>query len=118
MGIFQSKGFIRKDDIDGQGRDVLLYAKMINLKNNEIDRFFNDFSYFKEFESNVIDLHCLLKKLRVQETSMLMLFLLLFDKNKYGTLNFQEYMISIWNFLTLDDEGIAMLLFTIFDTDG
>lgn len=112
-----SQEFVRNDEIPGQGKQVLVLAKKLKLTNVELDRIFHEFCKHRDIESKTVDLEALFRALKCPYTLFARLMFQFFDANKTGKLVFFEYMIIMWGVLSTDEDGLAALLFSLFDTE-
>ena len=117
MGAFGSRIFIRNDDIDGQGKIVLITAKRLNLQNYDIDKLFHEFAKYSNPLTHRIELNVLFKNIKLQQTIFSDILFQLFIKTKIGSLSFVEYLVACWTIMTSNDDMIAELCFQIFDTE-
>jgi hypothetical protein len=116
MGSFQFKPFARNDAIEGQGKEVLLFAKAIRINNYELDRMYHEFRRLENPETHLVDIETLFarcKKIKYRLFDQLLYQL--FDDHKTGKLNFVDYIAIQWGFLTTDDTMMATLCFVTFD---
>ena len=109
--------FVRNDDIDGQGKHVLVVAKSLNLTNVALDRLFHEFKKFENPTSNLMSISIMFSAFKQEYCIFDRLIFQIFDKNKTGELNFLEYMIIMWGFLSTDEDGMAAFCFSLFDTE-
>jgi hypothetical protein len=123
MGSSLSRPFVRNDKIDGQGKQFLLFAKRINLQKYEVNRLFYEFSKYSNPETQQIEVNVLLQnasnggtfKSHLPFSLVGSLILQIFDRNKFGVLNFMEYVIAMWCFLSTDEDEMARMCFGLFD---
>lgn len=117
MGALNSKKFHRNDDIIGQGKAVLIIGKQLRIRNRDIDLLFREFCKYEDPRDHLISLDVYFAKMKIIHSPFADMFFQLFDENKTGNLSFLEYMISIWNFLSCDDEILAASCFQLFDME-
>lgn len=115
MGLMKSTQFKRNDDIPGQGKALLLMAKKLGLRTNEVNRLYVEFLKHQRPGTHEVDLPTLLSNIRMGGTLILSVIYNLFDEDKSSSLNFMEFMIILWGLLSSDDESIARLCFGLFD---
>jgi hypothetical protein len=111
----QGRPFKRNEKIDGQGKQVLLIAKMLTLGNNELDRLFHEFCKFEDPTTHTIDIAQIMKFSLIPLNISMSVIFQIFDLSKGGALNFREYLIAMWSFLTTDETAMARLCFSLFD---
>lgn len=117
MGGLQAKPFIPDENIVGQGKIVLKLAKRLFITKNELDRLYHEFMKHEDPHEHLVATSKMFKTLKAPYNLLLQVYFQLYDVKKSGILNFQEYVCSMWGFLTLNDDGIASLCFTLFDID-
>ncbi len=113
--VIGRKELIRNDDIEGQGKAVFVLAKSLKLTNVALDRIYHEFHKFENPITNLANISTFFAAFKHEYTVFDRLLFQLFDKNKTGELNFMEYMIIIWGFLSTDEDGMAALCFSLFD---
>jgi hypothetical protein len=108
--------FVRNDEIDGQGKEVLLFSQKIKLSKTELDRIYHEFRYYEDRSTHVVDLaylfeRCGLKQLKLVDS----LIFQFFDDDKTSKLNFLDFLIALWGFLAADDVHLSYFCFMLFD---
>jgi hypothetical protein len=108
--------FVRNDEIDGQGKEVLCFSQKIKLNKRELDRIYHEFCYYEDRSTHLVDLvhlydRCGLKQLKLVDS----LIFEFFDEDKTSQLNFLDFLIALWGFLTADDVHLSYLCFMLFD---
>lgn len=117
MGLFSTKPFTRNDDIDGQGKDALLLAKGIALTNYELNRIYHEFLKYEDPVAHTVDIQSVFQGCKANYSLFCRLLFQIYDPYKHGRLNFEEFMVIIWAFLSAGSEGLARLCFQMFDVD-
>ncbi len=116
MGGFQFKPFSRNDNIDGQGKEVLLFAKAMRINNYELDRMYHEFRRLEDSTTHLVEIRSIFEKCKKLKYSLFdQLLYQFFDDHKTGKLNFVEYITIQWGFLTTDETMMAILCFSMFD---
>eukprot|EP01038_Epipyxis_sp_PR26KG_P011425 gene11425-15310_t len=115
--VFGTRTFIRRDDVDGQGKAVLIYGKKMQLTNHQLDRLYHEFSKFEDPKTNLVPIILLFKSYRCKYNLFNMILFQLFDKEKSGLLNFLEYVIIVWCLLSTNNDTLATLCFNLFDVE-
>lgn len=118
MGVFGSKQFIRNDKVEGQGKSVMLLAKKFKLSAYELDRIYHEFCKYEDPDSHLAEIKFIFDSCKLPYRLFDSILFQMFDKTKCGYLNFQEYVIAMYGLLSSDDDGLANLCFTLFDTEG
>lgn len=116
MGSFHFKPFSRNDAIEGQGKEVLLFAKAMRINNYELDRMYHEFRRLEDPETHLVEISSIFaqcKKIKYRLFDQLVYQL--FDDHKSGKLNFVDYVTIQWGFLTTDETMMAILCFSMFD---
>jgi len=114
MGQINTKKFKRRDNIEGQGKDVLIYAKKMGLKASELNRFYHEFAKL-EGASGFIDLEEFYMQHGVAMKPFTNFLMRQFEITKTGRLYFLQFMVTMWNLLTADDDALAAFLFAVFN---
>lgn len=118
MGGLQSQVFEKKDAIPGQGKQVLLDAKSVGLKQRQLDRLYYEFCRFEDVESYTMDVDSFCASFRIEYVPFLDLVFQLFDARKTRDLYFNEYLLSCWSFLSVSDgDALATHCFQLFDLE-
>lgn len=118
MGSFQFKPFARNDAIEGQGKEVLLFAKAMRINNYELDRMYHEFRRMEDPETHLVEISAIFEKCKKIKYRLFdQLLYQLFDDHKTGKLNFVDYMAIQWGFLTTDETMMAILCFALFDVN-
>jgi hypothetical protein len=115
MGAFNPKPFERNDEIDGQGKMVLKLAKRFLITKKELDRLYHEFLKYSDRFNHRIVIADMFQKIDVAYYLYFQVLFQLYDVNKTATLNFQEFVVIMWAFLSINDDGIAALSFALFD---
>lgn len=117
MGVFATKPFERNEEIEGQGKSVLLLAKRLMITKYELDRIYHEFRKNEDPKTNLVDIAGLFIKFRLPYTVYFSVLFQLYDINKTGMFNFQEYLVMMWAFLSASDDNLSSMSFNLFDLD-
>lgn len=117
MGAFQASPFVPNEQIVGQGMGALKLARRLFISKYELDRLYHEFMTHENPHEHLITIADMFKKLKIPYNLFLQVFYQLYDLKKTGLIHFQEYVVATWGFLSLNDDGIASLCFTLFDID-
>ena len=117
MGGLQAKPFVPDEEIIGQGKSVLKLAKRLFISKYELDRLYHEFMKHENPHEHLITISDMFKTLQVHYNFFLQVYYQLYDPKKTGFINFQEFVVATWGFLSLNDDGIASLCFTLFDIE-
>jgi hypothetical protein len=115
--VIGRREFVRNDEIDGQGKQVVIIAKSLKLTNVALDRLFHEFKKFENPKSNLMNIQAMFSSFKQDYCIFDRIIFQIFDKNKTGELNFLEYVIIMWGFLSTDEDGLAAFCFSLFDTE-
>ena len=115
MGGVTGKTFVRNDKVDGQGKQLLLFAKKIDLRKYELDRIFHEFYKLAEPKSNVVQISRIYSECKLPYNLIASVLMQIFDVNKRGILNFLEYLMIMYSFLSTDEDEMARMCFGLFD---
>jgi hypothetical protein len=107
--------FVRNDDIEGQGRDLLLFAQRIKLGKRELDRIYHEFVKLENPLTHHVEIEDIFTRSKTKMSLIDSLIFQFFDIEKSARLNFLEFLVIIWCFLAARDDDLAFLCFTIFD---
>ena len=90
----------------------------MKLTTTDLDRIFHEFAKFENPKTHLIEIEKIIfKRYKLYYNLFSRMFFQVLDKEKTGQLNFLEYLIIIWSFLSTDDDGLASLCFCLFDTE-
>lgn len=110
--------FVVKDGIPGQGKEVLISAKALGLKQRQLDRLYHEFCRFEDVETYMMDVDSFCSSSRIEYVPFLDLVFQLFDARKTRNLYFHEYLLCCWNFLSAGDGDLfATYAFQLFDIE-
>lgn len=115
MGSLYGKNFVRNDGVDGQGKQFLIFAKKINLTNDEVDRLFHEYTKYEDPQTRTLKISQILNLNKIKSSLIFSIIMQLFDRRKEGVLNFMEYVIILWGFLSADEDAMATFAFELFD---
>lgn len=116
MGNLNTKKFKRRDGVEGQGKEVLIYAKKMGLKASELNRFYHEFAKL-EGDSGFIDLEEFYMQHGVPMKPFTNFLMRQFEITKTGRLYFLQFMVTLWNILTADDDALASFVFAVFNPE-
>lgn len=115
MGTVFGRKFVRNDKIDGQGKQLLLFAKVIHLQKDELNRIYEEFCQIEDPQTHIAPTSSVVTSKRKPYTLIASVLLQIFDQNKLGVLNFLDYLRVIWCFLSADEDELARTCFSLFD---
>jgi hypothetical protein len=113
MGAVNS--FVRNDEIDGQGKEILYFAQRIKLSKQQLDRLYHEFIKYEEPKTHLVDIHYLFDKCGLPLNLIESLLFMFFDELKTFKLNFLDFVIILFNFLASRDEDLSNMCFMLFD---
>ena len=117
MGSFFGKPFI-VSSIPGQGPEVLEVAKTLKLSTSHLNQIYAQFRELDSDNSGVVDVSEFIIHNHITSEIFGELVFSLFDANKSGKLDFEEYLTAVWNYCSLSKDGLAKFAFDIFDVNN
>jgi Ca2+-binding EF-hand superfamily protein len=118
MGCVAGKPFIPNEQISGQGKSVVQTAKKLKLNQIHLDGFYGHFKKMDMDDDNKIEIEEFLIVNDIQSKYFGELVFRIFDSDRNGSIDFEEYLIAMWNFCTLDKLALITFTFRLFDTDN
>ena len=118
MGLFSSKPFVPTSRIPGQGFQILEVTEKLKITTSHLNKIYKQFRELDSDNSGVIDVSEFIVVNEITSEIFGELVFSLFDANKSGKLDFEEYMIAVWNYCTLHKDGLAEFAFDIFDVNS
>ena len=115
MGSVFGRKFVRNDKIEGQGKQLLLFAKKIHLQKAEVDRIFEEFCQIENPATHLAEVSNIIVSKKKPYCLFASVLFQIFDRNKLGIVNFLEYMTILWCFLSADEDELARTCFGLFD---
>ena len=114
MGAFSTRNFERRNDIEGQGKEVLLHAKSMHMTNYHLHRLYHEFNKLAG-DSGLVDLDEFFMFYKIDENVLLYFLFQQFEITKRGSLNFDQYLVTLWNLLTMQHDEMAVFMYTAFN---
>mmetsp|Transcript_25153 Transcript_25153/g.37068 ORF Transcript_25153/g.37068 Transcript_25153/m.37068 type:complete len:426 (-) Transcript_25153:402-1679(-) len=115
MGCSLSIEFTTDDLIFGRSQESASLLYTLGMTKDTMDTLFTAFSDMDSNSTNTIRMDEFLNYFKIEMTSFNMFLFGLFGVQKGGYLNFLEYVIAIWNFLTVQKSLISTLVFYLYD---
>lgn len=115
--FFHHNYFLLQLRIVGQGKEVLNMSKLLNLKNIDLDKIFHEFAKYEDPKTNLVDLRAIFQRNRLQYDVVAKLFFQVLDKSKSEHLDFLQFLVTFWAFLSADENGLASFVFSQFDSE-
>lgn len=112
---FGVKSFERDESIIGQGKNVLTFAKKVNLSKYELDRLFHEFLKYEDPNTHLASIENIFKLSKISYNILASVLLQIYEEDKTGTLSFLEFIISMWAILSSEEIGLASLCYNLFD---
>ena len=116
MGLNGSK-FTRNDKVPGRGLVVLVDAKTLQVKQNQLDRLFHEFFKLSGEDDYKVDVEAFCAYHQVEYSPWIDLFFQMTEPDKSGEMDFYQYLVCSWNFLSTEKDNLAAMIFNIFDVD-
>jgi len=117
MGSAAFRNYSRKDNIPGQGKELLAVSRLLKLKNIDLDRIFHEFCKYEDPETHLADIKVIFRLNRVPYGLYTKIFFQVLDKTKSEHMDFLQFLVSFWSFLTLDEKALSSFCFSQFDTE-
>ena len=131
MGGISTRNFVRRTDIEGQGKEVLLHAKGMHMTNYHLHRLFHEFNKlagdsgidynpFYHYDNitiiiGLVDIDEFFMFYNIPENVLLYFLFQQFELTKRGSINFDQYLITLWNLLTMQHDDMAIFMYTAFN---
>lgn len=118
IGAGKFRPFVRNDEIEGQGKIVLIVGRNLHIKNYDLDRLYHEFS--KHFQSKTdvkVSIEKFFQNYKVKNTIFSNFFFMLYDKTKCGEMDFCHFLLTMWSLMTSNQDHLASLVFALFDTE-
>lgn len=117
MGSAVFRPYIRNDRVVGQGKEVLNMSKLINLKNIDLDKIFHEFAKYEDPKTHLADLRVIFQRNRLPYDLFAKVLFQVLDKSKSEHLDFLQFLVTFWSFLSADENGLASFCFSQFDSE-
>jgi Ca2+-binding EF-hand superfamily protein len=118
MGQCMGKTFVINDKVSGQGPEILMIADKLQISRSDIDLIYNQFCYIDSDGSGIVDVSEFVVFHNISSEIFGELVFSLFDRDKSGKLDFQEYLTALWNYCTMERDALSRFAFEIFDVDN
>lgn len=112
-----ASAFVPNNSIEGQGDEVLALQRKIKLSDKEINKYWAAFCKADKLHTGCIHIDDFHRHYQLEETPFTKKVFSLMDSDGSGGINFYEYILAIWNYLSLDLNSLASFSFRLFDTD-
>ena len=96
-------------------KKLKVYFDYINLKESEVGLLYEVFLDIDYDNTKTILLNELLNYLLIDETLYIKKIFLIFDIDQSAFLDFREFVVSVWNYCTLNPKNLAIYTFSLFD---
>lgn len=103
--------------IPGQGPEVERAFNELQLSNEDVRRFYGLFKSIDVDGSNSIDLPEFFAFFKQERTPFNERVFSIMDKDKSMTVTFDEFVVSLWNYLSFDLQSLVWFAFQLYDTD-
>lgn len=117
MGCFGSKVFIADSHTPGQSKSDLALMMMLGFSQSDINVLYRAFCKIDVTGDNEIEFAELCAVLKLEDNEFTREIFAECDWNKGGTVNFCEFVFSLWYFLARDRGGLAEFAFEVYDQD-
>lgn len=89
----------------------------LHLNIEELKKFFSIFSKIDNDKSGSIKLAELLLFLKLENNEFMRRAFSIFDEDKSGQVDFGEFVVSVWNYCTLNNSSLILFAFDLYDED-
>jgi Ca2+-binding EF-hand superfamily protein len=117
MGCKHTVLFVADNSIPGQGTDAQAQFVQIGLDLKIQSKLYNIFRRIDRDGSHEISLPEFYEFFRLQESAFSTTAFNVMDRDGSGGMDFQEFVLSVWNYLTFTAMSIIEFAFTLYDTD-
>lgn len=93
--------------------------KCLQLSESEVGKFYKKVG--KQIDRDgkgYVPINMLLEKLKLKSSLFTTRLFSMLDPGETGLINFSEFLLILWNFLTVDPLSLGYILFDIYDVDG
>lgn len=98
--------------------DLAPMCKKLNLSVHDAMRLYEKFKEIDFDMSGVVDLDEFFEHLREEKTPFATQLFTLIDENASGEIDFNEFMVGLWNVCTFDEDSMLRFAFDLVDKDG
>ena len=110
-----SRTFRVQSSVSGQDEEAMKVFEDLFLTQSDLNLLFNAFCDIDADDSGVIRSDELFAYLCIESTQFNKKLFAFFDEKQTGYLNFLEFVVVIWNFLTFDSSEFGRFAFFLFD---
>jgi len=98
--------------------DLAPVCQRLNLSVYQAMQMYEKFKEIDQDMSGVIDLEEFFEHLSEEKTPFATQLFTLIDENASGELDFNEFLVGLWNICTFEEESLLRFAFDLVDTDG
>lgn len=117
MGSGVFRPYVRDDNVVGQGKEVLSISRALKIQNTELDKIFHEYAKYEDPTSHLADIRYIFKRNKLSYGICAKIFFQVLDKTKSEHLDFLQFLVTFWSFLSADEFGLASYCFSQFDTE-
>ena len=117
MGCCSTK-FVVREDVEGQGQEVLDTATRLGLTTSDLNAIFKKFKSYDVMKDEKVTIAEFVVISACEAETFISLVFRLFDHDGEGSVNFHEFLTAYYHFLTLDKDDLALFTYQVFDLDG
>lgn len=102
--------------LPGEGKEVLAAAEHLGLSERDVNKLYTRFMYMDVSHDHKISINEFITGLKARYDEVIpQLVFRLFDADCTGSLNFYEFLVAFYHFLSLDKDDLVLFTFQLFD---
>ena len=112
------KKFRVKENVQGQGTESAKLFKKLCISDHAINKIYSIFCAIDVDRSHTIDLEEFFSFFKLEPNELSRRAFSIFDEDGNGTIDFREFVASLWNYCSMDVSRITTFTFKLFDLDN
>lgn len=109
--------FVLNDEVNGQGPEIQLTFDVLKITGDDIHRYWTAFNDLNFDGTGLVTLERFHTFYQLECTPFTEKVFSVMDIDHSGKINFNEYVISTWNYLSCDMDVLTAFAFSLFDID-
>ena len=110
--------FVENDNVPGQGRAATKTFVSLQLSNRDVDNLYSIFCDADADASGELDIEEFHDYAQLDQSPFSVRAFEIFDRDGSGEIDFEEWVCSLWCFLTLGADGLGRFAFNVYDVDA